>query len=576
MNIENLKNSIPIAMCELDAKGDIINVNEKITDVFLYGDIVGSNIFALMDIKPENLQDYADNNESIILERSEKVFAVTVVSKGEEQGYILYFVDITKREEINKKYEEEKSCIIILEIDNFDQLKSSVEESNQLTLVSTIDKHIRSWAEKQRGLIIDKGDHQYVLVCAQKYCRQIIEEKFKLLDEIREMETSQDFPPTLSIGVGIGASSLEENDTWAQQALDLALGRGGDQAVVKDNDDVMYFGGTTATVEKNNKGKSRVIGSALESLIQTSSRVIVMGHRNPDMDAFGSALAMTRLAKKHNKDTYIVINSYNDALELLYDEAISRGEYKIINGTQAGELIDRKTVLMIIDTHKPSITASPELLEKKCRKVVIDHHRKDKEFIENVALTYIEPYASSSAELVTEILQYTVDKKDITRFEAEALLAGMFVDTNHFSVKSGVRTFEAAAWLRKQGADLANVKKLFQVEKDLFKARVNGVSNAYFDEKGNVYSICDIPNENMQMICSLVAEELLTVKGVDKSFALGSNEKGRTIISARSVGSNNVQVVMEEFGGGGHLNAAAAQTDMSKEEVIEKLKELVG
>jgi c-di-AMP phosphodiesterase-like protein len=259
---------------------------------------------------------------------------------------------------------------------------------------------------------------------------------------------------------------------------------------------------------------------------------------------------------------------------LLYNEAKESGEYNLINRKRAVELIDEKSLVIILDTHKPSITECPELLDVKTKRVIIDHHRKGEEFIENPTLVYTEPYASSTSELVTEILQYTIDRKELTKLEAEGLLSGIFVDTNHFSVKTGVRTFEAAAWLRRVGADLSKVKRLFQVGKELFMSRVKGVSNAQFEDNGIIYTICDGENPNAQMICSLVADELLTVRGTRKVFAVGKNHKGRTIISARSVGANNVQLVMEKLGGGGHLNAAGAQVDMEPAEVIEKIKNI--
>ncbi|MEE1038403.1 MAG: DHH family phosphoesterase [Eubacterium sp.] len=567
---------IPIPMCVLDKDGRVVDSNSLIGDVFIYDDIVGGSIFALTGIKFDRLKSVSETNEPIHLERNEKIFNLvpTVVeSNGEEYTYV-YFMDVTQQEKVEKKYDEEKVCIVKIHIDNYDELNSSTSVDSQMGLVSEIDKTIRKWASGLSASVNRQKENVYIVLISKGKCRQQMEAKFPILDRVREIESSADFPVTLSIGIGFNGDTPEQRDEASQQALDLALGRGGDQAVVKDGDKILYFGGATATVEKNNKGKSRIIGHALKRLVQASSKIFIMGHKNPDMDCFGASMGISRMAKAINKETYIVLEEFGEALALLYNEAKESGEYNLINRKRAVELIDEQSLVIILDTHKPSITECPELLDVKTKRVIIDHHRKGEEFIENPTLVYTEPYASSTSELVTEILQYTIDRKELTKLEAEGLLSGIFVDTNHFSVKTGVRTFEAAAWLRRVGADLSKVKRLFQVGKELFMSRVKGVSNAQFEDNGIIYTICDGENPNAQMICSLVADELLTVRGTRKVFAVGKNHKGRTIISARSVGANNVQLVMEKLGGGGHLNAAGAQVDMEPAEVIEKIKNI--
>lgn len=567
---------IPIPVCVLDKDGRVVDSNSLIGDVFIYDDIVGGSIFALTGIKFDRLKSVSETNEPIHLERNEKIFNLvpTVVeSNGEEYTYV-YFMDVTQQEKVEKKYDEEKVCIVKIHIDNYDELNSSTSVDSQMGLVSEIDKTIRKWASGLSASVNRQKENVYIVLISKGKCRQQMEAKFPILDRVREIESSADFPVTLSIGIGFNGDTPEQRDEASQQALDLALGRGGDQAVVKDGDKILYFGGATATVEKNNKGKSRIIGHALKRLVQASSKIFIMGHKNPDMDCFGASMGISRMAKAINKETYIVLEEFGEALALLYNEAKESGEYNLINRKRAVELIDEQSLVIILDTHKPSITECPELLDVKTKRVIIDHHRKGEEFIENPTLVYTEPYASSTSELVTEILQYTIDRKELTKLEAEGLLSGIFVDTNHFSVKTGVRTFEAAAWLRRVGADLSKVKRLFQVGKELFMSRVKGVSNAQFEDNGIIYTICDGENPNAQMICSLVADELLTVRGTRKVFAVGKNHKGRTIISARSVGANNVQLVMEKMGGGGHLNAAGAQVDMEPAEVIEKIKNI--
>lgn len=568
---------VPVPMCSVDAEGKVIHANSLIGDVFLYDELAGFDIFALTGIKYETLKASADVDEDIYLKRNDRVFKLVVTmmdSCGQEIMY-LYFMDITDQVETQQKYEENKTCIGIINIDNYDELSSSTSIESHMKLASDIDSTVRKWAQTLGASIVKKKENTYIIVLSQAKCNQQMELKFPILDSIREIETDADFPVTLSIGVGINGKTLEVNDELAQQALDLALGRGGDQTVVKDGDDIYYFGGKAQTVEKNNKGKSRVIGHALKRLMQSSSKVFIMGHKNPDMDAFGASMGIYRLASQFGKETYIILEKYGEALDLLYEEAKASENYNIISCQKALDMVDEKSLIIVADTHKPSITECPEILKRPCKKVVIDHHRKGEEFVENPTLVYTEPYASSTSELVTEILQYTIEKKEITKLEAEGLLAGIFVDTNHFSVKTGVRTFEAAAWLRRVGADLSNVKRLFQVDKELFMSRAKGVSNATFSDNGVAYSICTGKSPNIQMICSLVADELLTIRGMRMVFAVGDNQKGKTVISARSIGELNVQVIMEKFNGGGHLNAAGAQVEMTPEEVIDKIKEIL-
>ena len=572
---------IPVPLCTVDEEGKVVRANPAIGDVFIYDQIEGSDIFALTGVKYEALLKNAETGMKINISRNDKVFSLStkIVTKewhGEVgEHLVLYFIDVTQYCELKEQHQNEKPCIGMVSIDNYDELYSSTSENAQMVMLSKIDKTIRKWANSMHASVVKQKESMYCLVFSYEKCMAQIENKFQILDQVREIKSEADFPITLSIGIGLNGKTFDENSEYAEQAFDLALGRGGDQAVVKDGDTLSYFGGRTQTVEKGNKGKSRVIGHALKRLVQNSSKVFIMGHKNPDMDAFGAAMGIHRVAKPINKDTYIILENYGEALDLLYEEAQKSDEYSIITKARALDLVDEDSLVIVVDTHKPSITECPEILEKHVKKVVIDHHRKGEEFIEGPTLVYMEPYASSTSELVTEIIQYTMDKKDISKLEAEGLLAGIFVDTNHFSVQTGVRTFEAAAWLRRAGADLASVKKFFQVGKDLFTRRAKGVSDAVFDENGNVFSICQGQSENAQMICSLVADELLEVRGTRRSFAVGQNNKGKTIISARSVGDINVQVIMEKFNGGGHLNVAGAQVEMDPTEVIEKIKILL-
>ncbi|MGI6721202.1 MAG: DHH family phosphoesterase [Anaerovoracaceae bacterium] len=569
-------NNVPLPMCIIDCKGEILSVSSRIGEVFLYDSIEGANIFALTGIKYEKLATAARNDEQLIISRSEKRFKVAPAFLREDEGsMVLYFIDITEAENLRLKYEKEQPCFMLVEVDNYDELISSTEKDHQADLATAIDKEVRSWGALLKASVTRFRSQRFLLILEKSMLEMAERNKFDILDKVRSIETEADFPVTLSIGVGVGGETPEVSDAYSGDALDIAHGRGGDQAVVKHGNHLFYYGGKTQAVEKSNKGKSRIIGHALKRLIQTSSRVLIMGHRNPDMDAFGSAIGIYRLAKPLNKESYIIVDHHNEALNLIYDTAVETGDYEIINNHRALELVDDRTLVIIVDTHRPSITECPDLLEKVSRIAVIDHHRKAEESILNPTLSYTEPYASSASELVVEILQYTLEKKALTRFEAEALMAGISVDTNRFSVKTGVRTFEAAAWLKRNGADMAVVKKYFQVDREIFERRARGILAAEYEDNGMAYAICDGRNENAQIVNSQVADELLTVVGVRASFVAGMDENGRTVVSARSIGDLNVQVVMEKFGGGGHLNTAGAQMDISPQEAIEQVKKIM-
>lgn len=572
----NIYRSMPMPVFILDKEGYIKEYNEKAKNTF--GDNLENLDFkSIAKLKIENLEELLERKEGqqedpYIIEKNERIYELQAFRANFD--IIVLLNDITKQVKLEEQNKKDKPCIAIVHIDNYDELQSSKYTDDNMEMISKIDKAIRSWGEQIQASVIRNKEHIYVVIMNSEYCTKEMDKKFPILDEIRSIESGADFPITLSIGIGLNSDNLEEADYHAQQALDLALGRGGDQVVVKDGDRLYYFGGKAKAVEKSNKGKSRMIAHALKQLILSSSNIFIMGHKNPDMDAFGAAMGISRIVKELGKDAYIVLEEYSNALDLLLNKALDSEEHEIITRKKAIRLQDKNSLVVIVDTHKKSITECPELLDKSNRRVVIDHHRKGEDFIENPTLVYMEPYASSTSELVTEIIQYTVDRRDVTHLEADGLLAGILLDTNRFSTQTGVRTFEAAAWLRRAGADLTRVKELFQVEKRLFMNRLQGVSNAVFD--GSVaYTICESEGNNTQVLCSIVADELLTMRGINTTFAIGVNQKGKTIISARSIGEINVQVVMEKFGGGGHLNGAGAQTDLPPREVLEMIKDIM-
>jgi c-di-AMP phosphodiesterase-like protein len=417
---------------------------------------------------------------------------------------------------------------------------------------------------------------KYFIVFEQKYLEKIESSKFVILDEVRAVETEGDFPPSLSIGVGVGGKTLVELDEYALAALDLALGRGGDQAVVKRKSRVEYYGGRLQTVEKRNKGKSRIMAHALRQMIDQAGKVVIMGHKNPDMDSFGAALGISRIVINRNKEGAIVLRGNSNSISKVYKSALESGQHRFITPEEAKAVVDKDTLVIIVDAHRPSLLEAPELLSMTDKIVVIDHHRKAEDSIDNATLTYMEAYASSTSELVAEILQYIGDgKRTIEKLEAEALLAGIAVDTKNFSVKTGARTFEAASWLRRNGADTANVRQFFQTDMDSFKLKATIIANAEIIADGVALSVCEGWHPNVQVLISQAADELLNIQGIRASFVVGTNESGVTVVSARSLGEINVQTIMEKLGGGGHYSTAGAQTNMSLEETVEDLKDLI-
>jgi len=566
---------MPFPMCIINNKGKVTRASLQIDEVFLYDRIKDADIYALTGIKyAEFIRESAG---SLTLSRNDKTFKIFTknLGEGENSSTIIFFQDITNYQMLKNLYNDERSCFAIVSVDNFDELSSNTSDENKAALLSEIDKTVRQWATRMNASITRYKDYMYFLVIKNANCEKLVENKFSILDEIRQIETETDFPVTLSIGIGIGGKTPAKTDEFAQAALDLALGRGGDQAVIKRGSKIEYYGGKMQTVEKSNKGKSRIMAHAIRQLIDQSSKVIIMGHRNPDMDSFGSSLGVFRLAANVNKEAHIVMDRYSDNISEIFEQAKAAEIYSFVTSEKAFMIADKETLIIVVDTHRPSITQCPDLLAVSDKIVVIDHHRRAEESIENPILAYIEPYASSTSELVTEILQYSQEKKAFSKLEAEALLAGITVDTNRFAGRTGVRTFEAASWLRRSGADTSTVKRFFQMDEGAFKIRAKCVANAEFLEGGFALSVCEGTHSEMQIINSQAADILLEIKGMQASFVAGRDSEDVTVVSARSLGDINVHMIMEEFGGGGHLMTAGAQTDQSPQEVIEKIKQMV-
>ena len=575
----------PLPMCIVNAQGKVTRASRKIAEVFKYDGIIDYDVFALTGIKMPEFVKAAEEDTPLFIQRNEKTFRIgcgflggSAEEDGEEDhsnsSIILHFTDVTEYEELQKRYKDEKVYMMLVNVDNFDELTSSAGEIES-TITANIDKLLRNWAAEMEAMIVRYKDSLYELVITNKNYEALVEDKFSILDKARNIETNADFPVTLSIGLGIGGKSLVELDDFAQEALDMALGRGGDQAVVKNGSNFEYYGGSTQSVEKSNKGKSRIIGHALATLMEQSSRIFIMGHKNPDMDSFAAAVGISRLAKTVGKDAYIILGEYNETMIDMVADAKKTGDYEFVTGERALGLVEENSLVVVVDTHRRMLVESIELVDQVERLAIIDHHRKAEDVLTNPTLSYLESYASSASELVTEILQYRLDKKALSRYEADVLMAGIMLDTNRFAVKAGVRTFEAASWLRRAGADLSRVRRYFQESPDSFINRANGIVNARILEDGIAMSICEGHSINTQIINSQVADELLTIKGTTASFVAGRNEEGQTVVSARSLGNMNVQTIMEHFGGGGHMNTAGTKTDLSPEEILAEIEEYI-
>jgi c-di-AMP phosphodiesterase-like protein len=567
----------PLPLCMADENGVILLANAQFKEMYPSVVVTKSEISQLTGKKHSEFSD-VKSPQPTLLSVGDRIYKVVpAYLEGEsDKSVMLYWIDVTGYENLKVLHNNERKCFAHVQIDSYDELIASSPDDKKSLIAAGIEKAIRQWAAKMDGSIVRYYSNKYFIVFDYKHYKKIAAENFSILDEARSIETDADFPVSLSMGVGVDGKTPQQTDEYATFALDLALGRGGDQAVVKRGMQVDYYGGALQVFERRNNGKSRVMAHAIRQLGDQSSKVIVMGHRNPDMDSFAAAVGIARIAINRGKDAFVIIGELNRSLTDFYRAADKSGEYRFIGTDSAAEIIDRDTLLVVVDTHRPSLTEAPALLGKTERSVVIDHHRKAEEYIENATLSYMEPSASSTSELVAEIMQYMAEKKSISRLEAEMLLGGIIVDTNSFSVKTGVRTFEAASWLRRNGADTAVVRQYLQSDMEDFRQRAGIISNAEFLSGGIAVSRNEGRHGNAQIINAQAADELLDIKGIKASFVIGETDD-EVVISARSLGEVNVQKIMERLGGGGHLTTAAAQLKgITADDAAVELRKLIG
>lgn len=550
--------SFPIPIIIYRDNGEIVWLNNAFSE--LYEDsnqLYGKNITEFIDgFDYTSLTE--DKPVSVVMFDKDYSAYVVKEEQGDEKLFCVYFVEDTELKTYYREYFRTKSTVMIAVIDNYDELVQNAKDGELTQTVSTIEYEISQFAKEYEALICKTERDKYTIVMREEELKKAIDNKFSILDTIRNITVNERMSATLSIGVARDGKDIRDVEQNARQALDMALGRGGDQAALKTQNGYDFYGGISKGVEKRTKVKSRIVATALVELMTSCENIIIMGHRFADLDCFGAAVGLSKIASQMGKTVNIAIRSQKHLVSPLYEQLYENGYDKIFAEPEALlDTVNANTLLIIVDTHVENIVECPELYRSCKHVVVIDHHRKMIGHISNAVIFYHEPYASSTCEMVSELIQYFGDYGKITRIEAEALLAGIMLDTKNFIIKTGVRTFEAAAYLKKLGADTVEVKKLFSSPIETYQNRSALVSSAEI-HNGCAIACADEVSSDIKIIVPQAADELLNIQGVDASFVM-YDMNNEISISARSMGKINVQLIMEKLGGGGHLTMAGAQ-----------------
>lgn len=490
---------------------------------------------------------------------------------------LIYLYDITDMVVLREKYEAEKLAIGIIMMDNLDEAAQGMDDQQRTSLIARVTTEITEWAKHYGVYLRRLSSDRYLMMLNYQSLQELEKSRFLILDEVREMTAELKVPMTLSIGLGFGAESINELGELAQSSLDMALGRGGDQAAVKAGQRLSFYGGKSNAVEKRTRVRARVIAHALRDLMQESDKVIIMGHKMPDMDVIGASIGVLKAAQMYNVEAYVVLPGRNPSIDRMMDQ-VQKDEKlfeRFISPEQALALLSPHSLLVIVDTHKASMTMEPKLVQNASRIVVVDHHRRGEEFINDAVLVYMEPYASSASELVTELLQYIHEKIQLTPMEATMLLAGITVDTKHFALHTGSRTFEAAGFLRRSGADTIQIQRMLKEDLQEYLAKSEIIKHAKMVYDHIALAVTEPGTVIPQLLIAQAADTLLNMTEVVASFVISERPDGLISISARSLGRMNVQVVMERLGGGGHLTNAAVQLKGTVEEAEQKLLEVL-
>ena len=588
------KNSLihsPFPLIILETDGNIIWRSTRYVSEFANEDM-SLYIGELLDNINKKIELQKDEKDKSIVEEikignsdykvlGEFIKSGTMNKKKQADKYmmILYFIDETEENKLKREYENSKNCVGIVMIDNYEETMLQIDAEERPQVIAEMEKSIYEWANRIDGILIKADRDRFVYIFDYKYLDKIKEDKFSILDTIKDITINNKVQVTLSIAISNDGETNKEKYKTAGAAMDVILGRGGDQAAIRENEKYQFFGGRTTEFEKRTKVKARIVAHALEELIKESEQVMIMGHKNPDIDAVGSALGIYRLARSLEKRANIVATTEGLALKELMQSLSEDEEYKdvIINKEVADNKITPETLLIVVDTNKSTYVEMPELLEKTNKIAIIDHHRRSTDFIKESILTFHEVYASSAAELVTEVLQYTEAQPKLTTLEAEALYAGIMMDTKNFTFKTGVRTFEAAAYLRKYGIDIIKVKKWFQTDLETYKKIMNIIEKTEIYKDVIGISTYESEDASAGLVCAKAADELLTIGSITTSFVIGTTENGISI-SGRSVGEINVQIILEKMGGGGHSTVAGVQIQGKtiyevKQELLQRIDE---
>ena len=575
--------NFPVAFCIINNSGKIQWNNSKLSLTLSNDNLIDTDISDILDVDlakklSESTDVFFEYKDYIINERHYKIQVIDISKKQKIKKYAVYFFDVNEEFNILEQYNNIKPVITFIQVDNFDEVLNSSADDFKPLLEADIERRIRYWLERKDGIFTKLSKDKYFCIFHEPMLKVAEEEKFNVLDDLREIEMSNTIPVTLSIGVSTYEKSLINTYKNAIAALDMALGRGGDQAVCKLHERTIFYGGKTKSVEKRTRVRARIVGRSMRDLFEKADNILIMGHTYPDLDSLGSCMGVYEIAQVLNKEAKVILEKSNKSIETLFNKIRKTDGYEniFISHYEADSLINNNTVLVVVDTHKASISEYPALVEKIDNIMMIDHHRRGMEFLDKANLIYHETYVSSASEMVTELIQYVEDDAKIDTITAESLLAGITLDTKNFAFKTGVRTFEAAAFLRKNGADPIEVKKLFQGDYESFLLRANCIQNAKIIEEKVAISSYGQKVANPSLTASQIADELLNIRGVQASFVIieGLNEVIQ--VSARSLEKINVQVIMEMLGGGGHIDMAATQIKNSTlEEAITMVEEAV-
>lgn len=566
---------MPIGIILINDQYVIEWANPHMTRELEFDTLIGADLFSLSDELHTLVKQ--DETPELTISLSDKKYKVFY----KQQEKLLYFFDITEQVEIESLYYADRTVLGVLFIDNYDELAQGIDDQTKSQINSLVTSLVNNWG-LEHGIYVKRvSSDRFMAILNESILVELEKTKFSLLDDIREATSKLNLALTLSVGVGAGSASLVELGQLAQSSLDLVLGRGGDQVAIKQpSGKVKFYGGKTNPVEKRTRVRARVISHALRDLIQDSDQVFVMGHKLPDMDAIGASIGVRKMAEMNQINGYVVVDfdGLDQSVTRLMDEVRGKPELfeRFISPEEALSKLTDQTLLVVVDTHKPSMVIDERLLNKSEKVVVIDHHRRGEEFISNTMLVYMEPYASSTAELVTELLEYQPKNDKITMLEATAMLAGIIVDTKSFTLRTGARTFEAASYLRTNGADTVLVQRMLKEDIETYIERSKIVQTVEFFRDGIAIGHGEEGSPYSQVLIAQTADILLTMKGVSASFVVAKKDNGIVGISARSLGDINVQLIMEKLGGGGHLTNAACQLQIDTiEEAIEQLKQAI-